>query len=67
MINKSIFPLADEDEQAGGWTLSVDFLKAIRVAAESHGAEVSLEDVEGVLLAAHAHAILALNTELYSN
>jgi len=58
-MSNHIFPLAVGDEKVkGGWTLNVAFLKAIQEASETHGAEVSLEDVEGVLLAAEAHALL---------
>jgi hypothetical protein len=42
--DKHIFPLAEDEEK--------------EKASETHGAVVSLEDVEGVLLAAEVHAIL---------
>ena len=55
----SCFPMASEDQHVdGGWTLSVEFLKAVQGAAMTHGADVSLEDVEAVLLVAEVHAIL---------
>lgn len=60
-MDKSIWPASDEEELSGGWTLSVNFLKAIQQASRNHGAEASLEDVEGVLLAAEAYAILEVN------
>lgn len=57
----SYFPMAEKDEQDGGWVLSVAFLKAVQGAAMTHGGDVSLEDVESVLLAAEAHAILGVD------
>jgi len=62
MSDTAIWPLATEEERNGGWTLNVSFMQAIRSAAATQGADVQLEDVEGVLLAAEAHALQALAT-----
>ena len=47
-------PLATEDQQNNGWTLEVDFLKAIESSAQviNAGEMFSLDAVESVLLAA---------------
>lgn len=52
------FPSATEEEREGGWTLSYRFLEAIQGAARLHDSSVSLEQVEAVLIAAQAHALL---------
>jgi hypothetical protein len=62
MNEKPLFPLANEDDREGGWTFSVAFLKAIKSAAQTHGADTSLEAVEAILLAVQAHVILAIST-----
>jgi hypothetical protein len=55
-----MIPLADEHEKEGGWTLSVEWLKAIDLAAGvlNDGEKPGLEATEAVLLA--AYAMLAL-------
>ncbi|NJM13783.1 MAG: hypothetical protein HC889_19765 [Synechococcaceae cyanobacterium SM1_2_3] len=53
-----LLPPANESDKRGGWILSVDFLCKVRDAARAYNENVSMEQVEAVLLATRAHRLL---------
>jgi hypothetical protein len=59
--NFALWPLADDEERNNGWTLSCRFLRAVKLSAQAHNTDVSMEATEAVLLAAQAHALLSSN------
>lgn len=63
----TLWPKASDSELKGGWLLSVPFLEAIARAVELFGERVSLEQVEGVLLAAQAYALHNLDASIHIN
>ena len=60
----ALWPLADDEDRVGGWTLSCRFLRAIKLAAQAHDPDVTMESVEAVLIAAQAHALLSSNADV---
>jgi hypothetical protein len=57
----ALWPLADSDEHANGWILSCIFLRAVKAACKRYGENVSMEEVEAVLLAAQITALMSPN------
>jgi len=63
-IKKTLYPMADEEAQRNGWVFDFKFLRAVKDTAEiDYDADVSIEDVESILLVSHARVLEALNGE----
>lgn len=52
-----IWPMANEENKEGGWTLDYDFLCSVLEVASANGAETSQEDIETILLAVQLHVV----------